>query len=38
MEKDKRIISRLFPGEKSEPAWWFAFREDELLVQLNHLR
>ena len=34
MEKNKRFLSRIIPPpEKCEPAWWFAFREDKLLVQ-----
>jgi NAD+ diphosphatase len=34
MGKNKRFISRVIPPlEQSEPAWWFAFQEDKLLVQ-----
>ena len=34
MEENKKFISRIIPpSEKSEAAWWFAFREDKLLVQ-----
>ena len=34
MEKNKKIISRVIPpGEKTEPAWWFAFQGDKLLVR-----
>jgi NAD+ diphosphatase len=34
MRKNKTFISRVIsPPDKSEPAWWFAFQEDKLLVQ-----
>ncbi len=34
MDKNRIFISNIEPpGEHLEPAWWFAFQEDELLVQ-----
>ena len=34
MEENNKFISRvLFPKERSEAAWWFAFQENKLLVQ-----
>ena len=34
MEKDKKFISRIVPPvSKTEPAWWFAFQGDRLLVR-----
>jgi len=36
MEEKKKFISRVVPPkEKSEAAWWFAFQENRLLVQLE---
>jgi NAD+ diphosphatase len=36
MEENKKFISRVIPpAEKSDPAWWFAFQGDRLLVQLK---
>jgi NAD+ diphosphatase len=36
MEESKKFISRVIPPvEKSEPAWWFAFQGNRLLVQLE---
>jgi len=34
MEKNKKFISRVIPPvRKTEPAWWFAFQGDKLLVR-----
>ena len=39
MGKNKKIISRVIPPpEKLEPAWWFAFQENKLLVQAESSR
>ena len=36
MDKNKTFISNIVPPmEQLEPAWWFAFREDKLLVQVK---
>jgi NAD+ diphosphatase len=36
MNKDKTFISSIVPPtEQLKPAWWFAFREDKLLVQVK---
>ncbi|MFQ6079371.1 MAG: NUDIX-like domain-containing protein, partial [Thermodesulfobacteriota bacterium] len=36
MDKNKTFISSIVPPtEQLEPAWWFAFREDKLLVHVK---
>ena len=36
MDKKKIFISNIVPpAEQLEPAWWFAFQEDKLLVQIK---
>jgi NAD+ diphosphatase len=37
MEKNRKFVAGIVPpsGGRSEPAWWFAFQENKLLVHLN---